>query len=230
MALNTNTLDFLQTQTVSSLVQEEILRMIKMGEIAGGAKLTETTLTDRLGVSRAPLREAFRALEEAGLLKLEKNRGVFVREISGQEAFELYDLRATLDEAAGRQLAPKISDTHIDELHDWLERLETAANQNDIGAYFPLNIGFHDRIVEMTGNSTLIEVYRRLVTRMHLIRRRSMLRVDGSDASRREHKAIVLALESRNATIAGATLRAHVENGYQRFLNISAADLTVSQD
>ena len=195
--------------------------MIKTGEIVAGAKLPEVTFAERLRVSRAPLREAFRALEEAGLVKLEKNRGVFVREISGQEARELYDLRATLDEMAGRQLAPQMTEANILELRDWLVRLDAAATGNDISAYFPMNIAFHDRIVEMTGNITLIDFYRRVIDRMHLLRRRSMLIPDGSEASRLEHRGIVAALESRNAAIAAATLRAHVENGYRRFHDIS---------
>jgi DNA-binding GntR family transcriptional regulator len=85
-----------------------------------------------------------------------------------------------------------------------------------------MNIAFHDRIVEMTNNTTLVEVYRRVVDRMHLLRRRSMLIPDGSEASRLEHRNIVASLESRSAAIAAATLRAHVENGYQRFLDITA--------
>ena len=222
MSLSANTLDFLQTKTISNMVQEEILRMIKTGEIVGGTKLNEVSFAQRLRVSRAPLREAFRALEEAGLVKLEKNRGVFVREISGQEARELYELRATLDEMAGRQLAPKITEENLSELRDRLLRLEAAGSGDDIGAYFPMNIAFHDRIVEMTNNTTLVEFYRRVIGRMHLLRRRSMLKPDGSEASRLEHRNIVAALESRSAAIAGPTLRAHVENGYQRFLNIAA--------
>src|SRR5580698_9973574 len=102
-------LDFLQTRTVPDLVQQEILRMIKTGEISAGAKLNEATFAERLRVSRAPIREAFRALEEAGLVKLQKNRGVYVREIDSREARELYALRAALDEMAGRQLAACIT-------------------------------------------------------------------------------------------------------------------------
>jgi DNA-binding GntR family transcriptional regulator len=122
---------------------------------------------------------------------------------------------------AGRQLAPQITEDNISELRDWAVRLEAAGSGDDIGAYFPMNIAFHDRIVEMTNNTILVEFYRRVVGRMHLLRRRSMLIPDGSEASRLEHRNIVATLESRNAAIAGETLRAHVENGYQRFLDIT---------
>ena len=69
----------LQIELAPTLVQHELERMILAGELAPGAKLNEVAIAERLGVSRGPVREAFRALEEAGLVRLEKNRGVFVR-------------------------------------------------------------------------------------------------------------------------------------------------------
>jgi DNA-binding GntR family transcriptional regulator len=205
------------------LVRQEILRMIKNGEILAGSRLNELSLAQTLRVSRAPIREAFRALEEAGLVKLEKNRGVFVREISAEEARELYDLRATLDEMTGKCLAKHITSEQLDELFTWLDRLENAAAR-DVGVYFPLNIAFHDRIVEMTGNTVLLEFYRRVIDRMHLLRRRSFSAPGGNNPSRLEHRRIVEALQSRDPERAGNALRAHVENGFQRFLDISGAN------
>ena len=95
----------LRSASLSSAAQHEIERMILEGEIKAGAKLTEAWLSERLGVSRGPIREAFRMLEEAGLVRQEKNRGVFVREIPLEEALEIFDLRAAMDELVGRRLA-----------------------------------------------------------------------------------------------------------------------------
>src|SRR3989442_6172037 len=81
--LTTATIALVQSSSLSMLVQKELERMILAGEIAVGAKLNEVALAERLGVSRGPVREAFRALEESGLVHLEKNRGVFGRQISG---------------------------------------------------------------------------------------------------------------------------------------------------
>jgi DNA-binding GntR family transcriptional regulator len=68
--------------------------MILSGELRPGEKLTEMALAARLGVSRGPLREAFRMLDESGLVRTEKNRGVFVRDLPVAEAIEIFDLRA----------------------------------------------------------------------------------------------------------------------------------------
>src|ERR1035438_3624657 len=97
-ALPHPTITLLQTSSLSSVVQSELERMILGGELAPGEKLTEVALAGRLGVSRGPLREAFRMLEEAGLVRTEKNRGVFVRDLPVEEAIEIFDLRAAMEE------------------------------------------------------------------------------------------------------------------------------------
>ena len=84
------TIALLRSASLSSAAQHEIERMILEGELGPGSKLTEAWLSERLGVSRGPIREAFRMLEEAGLVRQEKNRGVFVRDIPLEEALEIY--------------------------------------------------------------------------------------------------------------------------------------------
>ena len=216
-------LQILQTRSVSDLVHEEILRLIKTGELAAGDKLNEMSFAQHFKVSRAPIREAFRGLEAAGLVKLEKNRGVFVREIGETEARELYELRAALDEATGRLLAPRFGDAQIQELRTLLKRLDDTAARGDMTLYFSLNIDFHDRIVQMTGNATLLEFYRRVIDRMHLLRRRYFSVTHESHASQDEHRAIVDALATGDPERAAATMRAHVGHGYQRLVAVTAA-------
>jgi phosphonate utilization transcriptional regulator len=210
--------DLLRSMTLSGLVQEEILRGIKSGELTVGSRLNESELSQRLGVSRSPLREAFRALEEAGLVRLEKNRGVFIRDLSDEEAAELYDVRAGLDEMVGRRLAPRITDGQLSELNEMLRELESTSTHDGVNGYFALNVAFHDRVVEMTGNATLLGVYRQVVNRMHLLRRRGFSLAGSSSASHAEHRAILQALATRDPDVAAQAMRQHVHNGFQRAL------------
>src|SRR5258706_336165 len=129
MATSASTFELLRSLTLSGLVQEEILRGIKTGELTEGAKLNEIELAERLGISRSPVREAFRALEEAGLVRLEKNRGVFIRALSDEEAAELYAVRAGLDEMAGRLLAPRVTPEQLKELKKLVTQLETSSKR-----------------------------------------------------------------------------------------------------
>ena len=211
-------LEFLRSNSLSSLVQDEVLRMIKAGELPAGSRLNELDLADRLKISRSPLREAMRGLEEAGLVRLERNKGMFVRQVSLEEAQELYLVRAALDDQVGRLLAPAITDRQLQELEAMLEGLE-ALDENDVDQTFPRNIAFHDRLVEMTGNITLLGLYRQVINRMHLLRRLSFS--GGNAASHSEHRSILVSLAKRNPLVAAETMRAHVECGYGRMCKAS---------
>jgi DNA-binding GntR family transcriptional regulator len=224
MTSSANSFELLRSMTLSGLVQEEILRGIKTGELTVGAKLNEIDLAERLRISRSPVREAFRALEEAGLVRLEKNRGVFIRDLSDEEAAELYEVRAGLDDMAGRLLAPRVTQEQVEELRTLVTQLETSSISGGVNHYFPLNIAFHDRIVEMTGNTMLLGLYRQVVNRMHLLRRRGFSVSGSSAASHAEHRIILDALATRSAENTARAMRQHVESGFQRALAAHQAE------
>src|SRR4029077_20832364 len=98
---------------------------------------------------------------------------------------------------------------HVDEL-------EVCLAPESFATYFPLNLRFHDRIVEMTGNRKLLVTYRRLINEMHLLRRRGLLRGGGLLVSNDEHRVIVDALASRDPAAAAAAMRDHVRAGRDR--------------
>ena len=101
-------LEILQAHSLPSAVQAEIERLILCGDLPVGQRINEVALAERFGTSRGPIREALRALEECGIVRAERNRGVFVREVTLVEADEVYDLREVLDEYIGRRLATSI--------------------------------------------------------------------------------------------------------------------------
>src|SRR6202163_1757854 len=130
------TIALVQSNSLPMLVQKELERMILAGDLAAGAKLNEAAVADLLGVSRGPVREAFRALEESGLVRLEKNRGVFVRQISVDEADEIYELRGVLDEFVGRRAALTATPEAIRELRERIEHMEKASARGDVEVYY----------------------------------------------------------------------------------------------
>lgn len=219
----TPSLDLLRSQTLAGAVEEDIIRRIKAGVIVAGAKLNEADLAESMRISRAPVREAFRSLETAGLVRFEKNRGVYIREITDEEAAELYAVRRNLDEMAGRLLAPSFTDRQASELAGMLEELEAASTSGDVDRYFPLNIAFHDRLVEMAGNKTLLGFYRQVIDRMHLLRRRGFETDSSSAASHKEHLAILRALRLRDADAASRAMGQHVSNGFERTIGAKLA-------
>jgi phosphonate utilization transcriptional regulator len=217
-------IEILQSQSLSGAVQDAVLRLIQEGAFEAGQKLNEVDIAKRLGVSRGPVREAFRGLEEARLLRLTKNRGVYVREISREEAYELYELRAGLDGLVGEMLAPRFTKAQLAELHGKIDEMETIIRAGDLAGYFPRNISFHDRIVEMAGNRKLLEIYRRLMNEMHLMRRQSIVHGGGSRFSVQEHRQIVKALASHDPLHAKEIMRDHVMKGRERLMLALASD------
>jgi phosphonate utilization transcriptional regulator len=207
---NAPAIRLVQSSSLATLVQHEIERMILAGDLPAGARLTEASIAERLGVSRGPVREAFRALEGSGLVRVEKNRGVCVRQVSLQEADEIYELRAVLDEFVGRRLAQTATPPQIRELRQMVERMEKASARNDVDAYLAANLDFHDRMVELTGNTKLLVTYRRLVNELHLFRRTTLAQGGALPVSTREHREIVDRIAAGQAAAAGRALFEHV--------------------
>ena len=204
------TIRLVQSSSLAMLVQREIERMILAGDLKAGAKLTEASIAELLGVSRGPVREAFRALESSGLVRLEKNRGVFVRQISLREADEIYELRAILDEFVGRRLAQIATPAQVRELRQLVDRMEKATARNDVDAYLATNLAFHDRLVELAGNAKLLGTYRRLVNELNLFRRATLTQGGALPVSTREHRDIVDRIAAGQVAAAGRALHEHV--------------------
>ena len=215
------TIALLQTSSLASAAQAELERMILEGELSPGSKLTEMTLAARLGISRGPLREAFRMLEQAGLVRTEKNRGVYVRDIPIDEATEIFDLRAAMDELVGRRLAEQITPAQLKEARALVDAMERAVKAGDARGYHLLNLEFHDRLVEMAGNRKLSDIYRKLIKELSLFRRLNLEGPDGGGVlpvSAGEHRAIVKAIAAGDAEAAGRAMFDHVMQSKERTL------------
>ncbi|HEY9065736.1 MAG TPA: phosphonate utilization associated transcriptional regulator [Burkholderiaceae bacterium] len=215
------TIALLQTSSLTSVVQGELERMILAGELAPGSKLTEMALAARLGVSRGPLREAFRMLEEAGLVRTEKNRGVFVRDIPLAEAIEIFDLRAAMEELVGRRLAEKVTPAQVKEIRGLVDGMEQAVKSKDAHDYYLLNLQFHDRLVELAGNSKLTAIYRKLIKELSLFRRLNLTDDRLLPVSANSHRQIVKAIASGDPEAAGRAMFDHVIESKERTIKNS---------
>lgn len=210
-------LRLLRKHSLTTLVQREIERQIVSGELAAGAKLNEIDFCDELGVSRGPVREAFRMLDQAGLVRTEKNRGVFVRQVSIEEANEIYEVRAALDGLIGRLAASRIQPAQLARLKAIVRRMRAAERTLDADEYFPLNLEFHDVLAEATSNAALVANYRRVVNELNLYRREMLLRdADNITLSTREHEAVVEAVAKGQADVAERLLFDHVMHSRER--------------
>jgi DNA-binding GntR family transcriptional regulator len=203
--------------SLTGVLERELERLILSGELKPGERLNEIRLSTRFGTSRGPLREAARSLQAKGLVETVRNRGVFVREISGAEALEIYDVRAALFGLVGRLLTDRVNDAMLARLSEFLDRMDAIASGRDFEAYYPVNLAFHDYLVTSTGNQTLLREYKGFVNKLHLCRARGLVQAGGLAVSNREHREMVDCLASGNRERAQEAFFRHVERSKVRF-------------
>ena len=204
-----------RAESLSSLVAEELERMIIRGELQAGDRINESALAQMFSISRGPIREACRSLEKSNLVRVVTNRGVFVREMSVAQAAEIYDVRAHLFGLAGRLAASRISFRDVAELRAMVAEMQEA---KDIDAYYPLNVAFHARLVELAGNRRVAELYNALSKELHLFRRRGLVQGEAMVLSNREHMRIIEALRDHSCELSERTMADHILAGKARLL------------
>ncbi len=217
------TLGVLKHHSMPSLVQEELERMLRGGAFAPGDPLREASLATQLGVSRGPIREAFRSLEEKGLVRVEKNRGVFVRIITPQEADDIFEVRTALEKLIVSRVAKTpecLADSGLPEL---LSNAEKLAAEADFSGCHALNVQFHERLAELAGNETLLHTYRRLVNELSLFRQQAHASSPDASTLRRsvvDHQNMFTALVEGNKRKALGVLKLHVEESRKRLKSV----------
>lgn len=200
-------LAMVRQHSLTALVRDEIERCIATGQLSPGDKLNEVDWAARLAVSRGPVREAFRALEQAGLVRNEKHRGVFVRSVGVAEAQELGEVCAALREAACRMLAARIDAAQVAELREQLNAMRDAVVSENGEAFLQARDAFRAALVAAAGNARLHETYERAVSELRLSPRRALPAHRAMDASYAGHRALLSALASRDADEAAKHMR-----------------------
>jgi DNA-binding GntR family transcriptional regulator len=153
----------LLVEQVTKILTEAIVT----GGMNGGDQLIETELQKYFGISRTPLREAFRALEKNGLVVIIPRRGTFVRKLTTKDIDDTFPLLALLEGYAAQTALRRITKEQIDELEEALGDMVKAAKAQDAKAYLDPHVRFHDVYIKASGNDLLAEVLSQL--RMRII-------------------------------------------------------------
>ncbi|MDF2095681.1 GntR family transcriptional regulator [Aquibaculum arenosum] len=150
-------------------VAEQLTRAIVTGRFVPGQRLGEAEIARQMGISRAPVREAARLLEQRGLLTSRPHRGFAVRLPTLEEVDDLYSLRLCLESFAGSALLARGADVDLDPLRRQLERLLETAERGDQAAVVEEDLRFHLLLCELSGNRRLQRVFSELTGELHLV-------------------------------------------------------------
>jgi DNA-binding GntR family transcriptional regulator len=211
--------DALPWQVRPSLVEEvaQVLRdRIFSGRYAPGEPMRQVQLSEELRVSRTPLREALRVLENEGLLASEGARGVVVATADLAKLVRAYELREVIDGLAARLAARQASKEQLVQLQELVKEQRKAVSPWQPGAYTQLNVRFHAAIIAVSGNEYLAAQLPLVRLTSQVFAPAVQLTRDRAQAAIAEHGQILDAIRSRDADLAEQLARTHIRNTLSR--------------
>lgn len=212
----------------TQLAADRLRTMIVAGELAPGQRVSERAIVEQLdGVSRTPLREAFKILAAEGLLTIAPNRGARVTALSLREVEEAIELLVGLEGLAAEAACARIAEAALGEIEALHARMCDAFAAGELMHYFEINQAIHQRIVDAADNRVLSRIYATESARVRRYRYAGNRRHERWEGALAEHGQIVAALRARNGALLRELLRAHHHNGWQvsrRLLESELAD------
>jgi DNA-binding GntR family transcriptional regulator len=188
---------------------KETIAGMNIYEGTGEPRLDERQLSEDLGVSRTPVREAIARLEQEGLVRIVPRRGVFVARKTKTEILEMITVWAALESMAARLITQNASDEEIASLRTLFSTMEDNTAQANIDEYSGMNIRFHQAIIKLSKSQLLETMTETLFIHMRSIRARTIGENDRVQRSIIDHMNIIKALEDRNADLAERLSREH---------------------
>jgi DNA-binding GntR family transcriptional regulator len=204
---------------------ETLKAAILKGDLQPGQQLVEQSLAEWCGVSRTPIREALRRLQQDGLVD-RTDRGMAVKQRSPEEILDIYDTRLVLEGFAGRTAADRRTAFDLRTLRRWIERGNQLSESSP--GLVEANLGFHAAVWQATHNESLIDLLGRL--NLHLARYpETTLAFPGRwDEARREHEELLDAIEARDGDLAQDIATRHFARARDIRLAIFDESLTAS--
>jgi len=194
-------------------VAERLRAQIFERSLEPGTWIDEQKLAGEFGISRTPLREALKVLATEGLVTMKPRRGAYVTEVSRQDVTQVYRLLAVLESDAAGLVAHHADDAQLRVLRHLHERLEKQVRQRD--AFFATNEQFHMALLDIAGNRWCQQIVADLRKVMKLNRHHSLFKQGRLADSLAEHRALMAAIEARDAPKATQLMRAHFDSGLE---------------
>lgn len=202
-------------QTLREKILETIRDAILKGTLNPGEKVAEPELAERFGISRTPIREAFRQLESEGYLTVIPRKGAVVTSLSERDVQEFYSIKSILEGYAAHMAAERLSDRDLDRLEAINERLAQLAREGDIKTFFRVHNEFHELFIRAAGNEKLLELINQLMMKFNRLRMASLSLPGRMEISVQEHRKIIEAFRERDGEKADNLVRRTATYGGQ---------------
>lgn len=217
--------------TLREKILEHIRDAIISGALKAGSKVSEPELAERYGISRTPIREAFRQLESEGYLTVIPRRGAVVSEFSQKDVEDFYAIKSILEGYAARQACKKLTERDLDRLQANNKRLTELAEVNDIKAFIKVHNEFHEMFIKAADNEKLRELITSVVTRFQRLRLMSLSLPGRMEIVVQEHAKIIEAFRRKDPDAAEMLVRKNAEYGGRVLLDgsVSASQMAELQ-
>jgi len=199
-------------RTKSKEIREKIIEyLFESTRNKGNGKITEEKIASYFKVSRTPVREVLKLLEEEGIISTKRNRGIRVKKLTKEEVRQVYEIRTVIEEFAARNAAKNIKQKEMRQLEEYARKCDEERKKGDIISARRYDRLFHEKIVEISGNWYLKFIEKKLgifSLFFALSRARAEDRIDPTPYP---HKAIINALSTKNPDIASEMIRNHIQ-------------------
>ncbi len=199
--------------TLREKILETIRDAISNGTLKPGEKVVEPELAERFGISRTPIREAFRQLESEGFLTVIPRKGAVVVSFSSRQVEEFYAIKSILEGYAAHLACKNLTAKEIEKLCLINERLKQLADESDIKHFFKIHNDFHELFWRAADNEKLYEMISGLVGKFQRLRYASLNLPGRMLISVQEHAKIIEAFKARDAALAEQLVRKNAEYG-----------------
>jgi len=201
----------LTRSVLSEQIKEQLMEDIFHKKYKAGDRIVESALARELGVSQASVREALRSLIAMGFLENEPFKEITVRSFTAQDLMEVITVRIALETLACQLAVKRISDEEIDQLEDIVNEMIRASEQGDIDKRIHLNILFHEKLVETSGNKLILQLYKYMRFGTWSLLTGRLSDMDPMYISTR-HRILLDALRSRDPEKITAAIQDHIES------------------
>lgn len=210
----------IEPKTLHQEATAQIRQMIREGSLVRGQKIDEKHLSEIMGVSRTPVREALRVLQSEGLINLIPHKGAHVVKPSIEEVRDLFEVMGVLEGTCARLAAFRMKKDGLKKLQSLHRSLEKHFKSRDAKSYLETNHHFHVLLQELSGNKVLNDILNGLRQKILLYRHRQLHHKDRFEKSMQEHQLIMEALQRHDPELAETVMLKHLNNQCEALVDL----------